>query len=605
MLDQAVQSYLSVRRAAGFALKQVDLHLRSFAAYSDAQGQPYLKAQTAIEWARHSPSIPQRARRLADVARLARYLQAEDPHHEIPPPVFGSERRPRRPPYILSDEQFGQLIELIAKSGYRTLRRLTYTTFFSLLACTGLRVSEAIRLRYSDITPDGLMIRTTKFQKSRLVPLHETAQAGLERYLQQRRPYAPYDDHVFISLRRKPLLIEDVDYTFRKAAMQLGWPCGRGQRRATPHSLRHMFAVRALQACPDDRDRITQHMLMLSTYLGHTHAADTYWYLEAVPELMRSIAETCESYAYAFRLLLGYASKQLKVAPSQLEFEQIDTRLVLDFLNDLETTRANGTSSRNVRLAAIKSFMRFMEYREPSALEQIQRVLAIPMKKADTRLVRHLTAEEVQAILDAPQAVDWAGTRDRAMLHLCFAAGLRVSELTSLRLADLSLQPHASILVHGKGRRERILPLWKQTTAALRAWLSVRGTLPVPELFVNARREPMTRSGFEYILKKHVHIATRGCPSLATKRVSPHVLRHSCALTVLESTKDLRKVSLWLGHANLQTTEMYTRVDPSIKLETLDAVTPPKLRSGRFRASDKLIESLKAHHIMRSEDPSR
>jgi site-specific recombinase XerD len=310
---------------------------------------------------------------------------------------------------------------------------------------------------------------------------------------------------------------------------------------------------------------------------------------------------TCDSYAYAFKLLLNYASQRLKVAPSRLELEQIDARLVAGFLNDLEASRSNAASSRNVRLAAIKSFMHFVEYRVPAALEQIQGVLAIPMKKTDTRLVRHLTTEEIQAILDAPRPIDWAGIRDRAMLHLCFAAGLRVSELTGLRLADLSLQPHASILVRGKGRRERSLPLWKQTVGALRAWLAVRGTLAVPELFVNARREPMTRAGFEYILDKHAHTATKRCPSLATKRVSPHVLRHSCALTVLEATKDLRKVSLWLGHANMQTTEMYTRADPSIKLEALDAVTPPKLRSGRFRASDKLIASLTTPSFMRRE----
>ncbi|MCC6195031.1 MAG: tyrosine-type recombinase/integrase [Burkholderiales bacterium] len=313
----------------------------------------------------------------------------------------------------------------------------------------------------------------------------------------------------------------------------------------------------------------------------------------------RASVNTCDSYAYAFKLLLNYASKHLKTAPSRLELEQIDAPLVVGFLNHLEGTRSNGASSRNVRLAAIKSFMRFMEYRVPSALEQIHRVLAIPMKKTDSRLVRHLSTEEIQALLDAPQPVDWAGIRDRAMLHLCFAAGLRVSELTSLRLEDLSLHPHASVLVRGKGRRERCLPLWKQTAAALRAWLAVRGTAPVPEIFVNARREPMTRSGFEYVLEKYVHTASKRCPSLATKRISPHVLRHSCALTILQATKDLRKVSLWLGHANMQTTEIYTRADPSIKLEALDAVTAPSLRSGRFRATDKLIASLTSGSFMR------
>jgi integrase/recombinase XerD len=148
--------------------------------------------------------------------------------------------------------------------------------------------------------------------------------------------------------------------------------------------------------------------------------------------------------------------------------------------------------------------MRFMQYRLPSALEQIQRVLAIPMKKTDTRLVRHLNTEEIQSLLDAPTPTDWLGIRDRAMLHLCFAAGLRVSELTSLRVEDLSLQPHANILVRGKGRRARCLPLWKQTVAALRAWLAIRGALAVPELFVNTRREPLTRAGVEYTLEKHV-----------------------------------------------------------------------------------------------------
>lgn len=296
MLADAVRSYLSMRRAVGFAVKEVGLHLQSFAAYSDARKLRYVRAQAAIEWAGQVPSLNQRARRLGDVVRFARYIKAEDDRHEVPAAVFGREHLPRRPPYILSDDQIGQLIELAAQSGYRTLRRQTYSTLFALLSCTGLRVSEAIRLRYNDITPDGLVIRMTKFQKSRLVPLHETARAGIDRYLQQRRPYAPLDDHVFISIRRKPLLIKDVETAFRTVATKLALPAGRAQRRPTPHSLRHAFAVRALLTCPDGRDRITKHMLMLSTYLGHSNAALTYWYLEAVPELMHATAERCEAH---------------------------------------------------------------------------------------------------------------------------------------------------------------------------------------------------------------------------------------------------------------------------------------------------------------------
>ena len=299
---------------------------------------------------------------------------------------------------------------------------------------------------------------------------------------------------------------------------------------------------------------------------------------------------------------LGYASERLKVPPSQLQLEQIDAPIVVSFLNHLETARTNGPSSRNVRPAAIKSFMHFLEYRVPSALEQIRRILAIPAKKAQTRLVRHLTVQEMQAILNAPEPIGWSGLRDRAMLHLCFAAGLRVSELVGLLLAEVTLQPHASILIHGKGRRERCLPLWKVTAAALRAWLAVRATAPAPELFVNAHGQPMTRSGFEYILDKHVHTAASVCPTLSTKRVSPHVLRHTCALTVLQATKDLRKVSLWLGHAHMQTTEMNTRADPSVRLEALEAMIAPKLRSGRFKATDELIASLSSHSVMQSAE---
>ena len=328
----------------------------------------------------------------------------------------------------------------------------------------------------------------------------------------------------------------------------------------------------------------------------------TAFFQQRLPVERGASRNTCDSYAYAFKLLLEYASDRLRVPPSQLHLDQIDAPLVVDFLNHLETARMNGPSSRNVRLAAIKSFMHFMEYRVPSALEQIRRIMAIPSKKADTRLVKHLTMDEMQSILDAPKPTDWPGIRDRAMLHLCFAGGLRVSELIGLRLDELKLEPHASILVHGKGRRERCLPLWKETTAALRGWLVVRGTVLVPELFLNARGQPMTRSGFEYVLRKHAQTAAKRCPTLSTKRVSPHVLRHTCALTVLQATNDLRKVSLWLGHANMQTTEMYTRADPSMKLEALESIVPPKLRSGRFKATDKLIASLWPHSFMRNEN---
>lgn len=295
MLVQAVESYLAVRRACGFELKCQGTHLRSFAAFAQAKGQAYVCSETAILWAGLARSVGQRARRLGNVIRFARHARAEDRRHELPRPLFGREKALRPVPYILSEGDVLRLVQAASLAGYRTLRRSTYSTLFALLACTGLRVSEAIRLRFEDITQDGLVIRCSKFRKSRCVPLHESARAELDRYLQRRRPYAPSDDHLFVSLRRKPLLIGDVESAFRTAARKVGLPCKPQRPRPTPHSLRHTFAVRALETCPEGRDRITQHMLALSTYLGHGKVSNTYWYLQATPELMSNIAERCES----------------------------------------------------------------------------------------------------------------------------------------------------------------------------------------------------------------------------------------------------------------------------------------------------------------------
>ena len=296
MLTQSVESYLAVRRACGFQLKSECGLLRSFAVFSESRGKHHVCSETAIEWAGLAKSVFQRARRLGQVIRFTRYIRAEDQSHELPPAFFGSENRPRPIPYIFSQEDIQRLIQAASQSGRRSLRRQTYSTLFALLACTGLRVSEAIRLRFDDITSEGLIIRGTKFCKSRLVPLHETAQTGLERYINQRHSYAPFDDHVFVSLRRKPLLIGDVETAFRTAVDKIGLKRGPGLPRITPHSLRHTFAVRALEACPDDRDKITKHMLALSTYLGHSEISSTYWYLEATPDLMRDISECFETF---------------------------------------------------------------------------------------------------------------------------------------------------------------------------------------------------------------------------------------------------------------------------------------------------------------------
>ncbi len=301
---------------------------------------------------------------------------------------------------------------------------------------------------------------------------------------------------------------------------------------------------------------------------------------------------TCDSYAYTFQLLVCFASRVLKKQPSSLSLEELDAPLILSFLNNLETERKNTPQTRNARLAAIKSFFRFLEYRLPSNLEQSRRIHAIPMKKTTETLVGYLTLKEVQAVLDAPDPNTREGIRDRAMLHLAFAAGLRVSELIGLRLDDLEMQPHPTIHVLGKGRKERMLPLWKETATALRSWLKIRQDYPGRQVFLNARGAPLTRYGFEYILAKYVKSAVDKEPSLAKKHVSPHVLRHSCAMHILQATHDIRRVALWLGHASTRSTEIYLRADPKEKMEALSAITPPTLRRGQFRPPDKLLALL-------------
>ena len=303
---------------------------------------------------------------------------------------------------------------------------------------------------------------------------------------------------------------------------------------------------------------------------------------EHLPNERRFSRHTVQSYTECFRLLVVYAAEQIKVRPCALKIEHFTVALLLAFLESLEKVRNNSVGTRNIRLAAIKSFYRYVEYRVPSCLDHALQVRAIPQKRADKPLIDWLDRTEMQAILDAPDTATVAGLRDRAMLHLCYAAGLRVSELTGLTLDSLSGSQLETIRVLGKGRRERELPLWRETKTVLNEWLDVRPAVNNRYLFLNARGRAMSTDGFAYILKQHVATAAQKVPSIDTKRVTPHVLRHSTAMTILHATDDIRKVSLWLGHADIKTTETYVRASPAEKLGILETNTPPSIRSGNF-----------------------
>ena len=310
---------------------------------------------------------------------------------------------------------------------------------------------------------------------------------------------------------------------------------------------------------------------------------------EYLPRDRAASTHTCETYAYSLMLLMRFAAEHLSLKPSQIDLDQLNAELVLEFLAYIEEQRGNTARTRNARLAAIKSFFRYLEYRAPHCIEQVRQIDGIPMKKTDEALVAYLNRDEMQALLDAPDTSTVLGLRDRAMLHVAYACGLRVAELVSLRLDQFDDRVPSSIRVIGKGRRERVLPLWKETAAALNAWLRVRPTDGATELFLNASRRTMTRAGFEYILDKHARVAAEKQPSIAKKHVTPHVLRHSCAMHVLQATGDVRKVSLWLGHASIQSTEIYLRADPTEKLDALAMGIPPSLKRGKFQVPYKLM----------------
>lgn len=295
MLTDALDTYLAVRRAAGFDLVDDERNLRSFVRFACAQGDMLVVASTAITWAGKGKSEPQRANRLKMVIRFARFAHAADIRHEVPPQGVFCNQRHRPTPYLYTEEEIGALIaqaSVLEPAG--TLRGQTYSTLIGLLAATGLRVSEALGLRFLDVTADGLVIREAKFHKSRLVPLHSTTQAALERYLVERRRIIVDEDHLFLTTQLLPLSLDAVYPVFHRLLTSCGLPRQTCQPRPRLIDFRHTFASNALLACPHARDHVGSHMVALMTYLGHALPSSTYWYLESSPRLMEDIADVCE-----------------------------------------------------------------------------------------------------------------------------------------------------------------------------------------------------------------------------------------------------------------------------------------------------------------------
>lgn len=318
------------------------------------------------------------------------------------------------------------------------------------------------------------------------------------------------------------------------------------------------------------------------------------FFTQRLMQQRRASAHTIASYRDTFRLLLRFAQQRLHKAPSCLALDDIDAPLVLAFLDELEQARGVTARTRNLRLTAIHSFFRYAAFESPEHSVLIQRVLAVPAKRFTAALVQFLTRAEVDALLAAPDQRTWSGRRDHALILLAVQTGLRLSELTGLQRDDLSLGVGAHVRVIGKGRKERCTPLSKHTRSVMTAWLHEPVIVPGQPLFPNARGGRLSSHGVHYLLAKHVAVASQACPSLKRKRVTPHVLRHTTAMDLLQAGVEQAVIALWLGHESIETTQIYLDANLALKEQVLAKTTPPEGTPGRYRPDDKLLAFLKS-----------
>jgi len=320
----------------------------------------------------------------------------------------------------------------------------------------------------------------------------------------------------------------------------------------------------------------------------------TAFFTDRLMRQRQASPHTIASYRDTFRLLLQFAQRRLRKPPSSLAIEDLDTPLIGAFLDDLEEERHNSPRSRNVRLAAIHSFFRYLMWQEPQHAALAQRVLAMPSKRYTRRPVAYLNPPEVDALLAAPDPSTWAGRRDQTLLLIAVQCGLRASELMGLRCGDIVFGTGAHVRCEGKGRKQRCTPLRKDAVKVLRHWLKERQGNSTDPLFPSARGKPLSHDGLAYLVSKHVSTASMHCPSLQKKRVTPHVLRHTAAMALLQQGVDRAVIALWLGHESVETTAMYLHADMQLKERALAKTTPTKQTVRRYRPDDEVLAFLRS-----------
>ena len=307
-----------------------------------------------------------------------------------------------------------------------------------------------------------------------------------------------------------------------------------------------------------------------------------------------SSPETIAAYRDAFRLLLRFAHEQTGKQPFELDIDDLDAPLIGSFLKHLEEDRGNSPRTRNARLGAIHSFYRFAALEHPEHAHTIARVMAIPTKRYERNTVNYLDRDEIQALLAAPDKRTWLGRRDHALLALTIQTGVRVSELTGLRVGDVHLGTGAHIRVTGKGRKRRATTLTGETVKVLRAWIKERQGQPDDPLFPTRQGRALSRYTIGVIVTKHTDVAAANCPSLKAKRVTPHTLRHTNAMLLRAKGVDIATIALWLGHESTQTTHIYEHADPKLKEQAIARTAPLGVKPGRYRPSDALLAFLEA-----------
>jgi integrase/recombinase XerD len=316
------------------------------------------------------------------------------------------------------------------------------------------------------------------------------------------------------------------------------------------------------------------------------------FFVEYLCNQKRVSPQTIASYRDTFRLLLEFIRDKQRIEPAAVSIKDLDVEVILSFLDHLERTRHNSIRSRNLRLAAIRSFFRLVALRDPVQVSQAARVLAIPVKRTDRQLVKALTRAEMEAILAAPDLSEWSGRRDHAMLLTLYNSGARVSEVMALEQSQFCFGVQSFLNLRGKGRKERAVPLWTKTARTLQSWFRELSGRQTGLAFISARGRKLTRNGVDYILQQAVEQARNECPSLRDKKITPHVLRHTTATHLLQSGVDISVIALWLGHESIETTHIYLEADLATKERALNKLAPAGAEVPRFKAKDEVLAFL-------------